>query len=100
MEPTAATRSYLARWLSSGQTSLWEDPVSRWVGFHQSCLNSNSLEVAVISRVAAVDTRSTTGQNNRLLSELTGLEANTATTRQVREELRKSEAEVTEEEKN
>ena len=100
MSPRTLEYVEWARWLSSSQTSLWEDPVSRWVGFHQSCLNSNSLEVAVISRVAAVDTRSTTGQNNRLFSELTGLEANTATARQVREELRKSEAEVTEEEKN
>ena len=55
-------------------------------------------EVAVIARVAAGDLRSTTGANNRLILNQTGLNARTATSAQVCYELKKREEPMTEEE--
>ena len=93
--PRATHRVY-ARWLSGHHTSFKEDLLSRWVKYYQSLLSSHSPEVAVIARVAARDLRSTTGANNRLIANATGLDAATATSQQVRSELRRREEAMTE----
>ena len=54
--------------------------------------------MAVITRVVAGDLRSNTGANNRLILNETGLSARTATSAQVRQELKKREEAMTEEE--
>ena len=72
--------------------------MSRWVKFYQSCITGPSPEVAVIARVAARDIRSTTGSNNRLILNATGLNARTATSLQVRQELQEREDKTSEEE--
>ena len=53
-----------------------------------------------MARVAAADIRTTTGINNKLILDSTGLDAGTATPRQVRAELRRRELQMTEEESN
>ena len=70
--------------------------LARWVKFFQSLLSSSSPEVATIARVAAGDLRTTTGGNNYMITKL-GLNANTATPAEVREKLRESEPEESEE---
>ena len=95
--PRATHRVY-ARWLAGQHSSFREDLLSRWVKFYQSLLTGPSLEVAVIARVAAEDLRSNTGANNRLILKETGLNARTATSTQVRQELKKREEPMTEEE--
>ena len=95
--PRATHRVY-ARWLSSGFSSIREDLLSRWVKFYQSLVTGPSPEVATLARVAAADMRTTTAQNNRLIHDLTGLDARVATAAQVREELRRREPVLTEEE--
>ena len=95
--PRATHRVY-ARWLSGQHSSFREDLLSRWVKFYQSCLTGPSPEVAVIARVAAMDIRSTTGSNNRLILNATGLNARTATSLQVRQELQEREDKTSEEE--
>ena len=94
--PRATHRVY-ARWLSGQHRSFREDLLSRWVKFYQSLLTGPSLEVAVIARVAAGDLRSTTGANNRLILNATGLDAKTATSQQVRQELQEREGKMSEE---
>ena len=93
-----ATHTSIVRWLSQGHTSLREDLLARWVKFFQSLLASSSPEVSTIARIAARDRRTTTGSNNQLIVDLTGLDPRTATPRQVREELRVREPVRTEEE--
>ena len=95
--PRATHRVY-ARWLAGQHSSFREDLLSRWVKFYQSLYTGPSLEVAVIARVAAGDLRSNTGANNRLILKETGLNARTATSAQVRCELKKREKPMTEEE--
>ena len=85
--PRATHRVY-ARWLSGPHPSFREDLLARWVKFYQSLYTSPSPELAVIARVAARDLRSTAGANNRLILDTTGLDAATATSQQVRCELR------------
>ena len=92
-----ATHSIYARWLSGQHSSFREDLLSRWVKFYQSCLTGPSPEVAVIARVAAADIRSTTGANNRLIVNATGLDARTATSLQVRRVLQEREEKMSEE---
>ena len=70
--------------------------MARWVKFYQSLIIGPSPEVAVIARMAARDLRSTTGANNRLIRDSTGLDARTATSLQVRRELQQREAKMTE----
>ena len=91
-----ATHTATVRWLASPHTSLREDLLARWVKFFQSLLSSSSPEVATIARVAAGDLRTTTGGNNYMITKL-GLDANTATPAEVREKLRESEPEESEE---
>ena len=91
-----ATHTATVRWLSSPHTSLREDLLARWVKFYQSLRNSASPEVATIARVAAGDLRTTTGGNNYLIAKL-GLSANTATAAEVREKMRESEPDESEE---
>ena len=92
--PRATHRVY-ARWLSGPHSSFREDLLARWVKFYQSLFTSPSPELAVIARVAARDLRSTTGANNRLIHDATGLDARTATSQQVRSELRAREEAMT-----
>ena len=89
------SRESMAR-LSGTHTSLREDLLSRWVKFYQSLLSGPSPEVAVIASVAAADVRSTTGANNKLILDTTGLDPRLATSLQVRLELRGKEREMTE----
>ena len=89
------THRIYARWLGSGFSSIREDLLSRWVKFYQSLVAGPSPEVATIARVAAGDMRTTTAQNNRLIYDLTGLDARVATAAQVRMELRQREPELT-----
>jgi hypothetical protein len=77
---------------------LKEDLLSRWVKFYQSLLSGPSPEVAVIASVAAADVRSTTGANNKLILDTTGLDPKVATSLQVRDELRRRERVMTEQE--
>ena len=93
--PRATHRVY-ARWLSGQHTSFREDLLARWVKFYQSLITGPSPEVAVIARMAARDLRSTTGANNRLIRDSTGLDARTATSLQVRRELQQRETKMTE----
>ena len=79
-------------------SSFQEDLLSRWVKFYQSCLTGPSPEVAVIARVAARDIRSSTGSNNRLILNTTGLDARTATSLQVRQKLQEIEHKMSGEE--
>ena len=91
-----ATHTATVRWLSTPHTSLKEDLLARWVKYYQSLLNSESLEVSTIARVAAADLRTTTGANNRLIVNQ-GLSPSTATSAEVREKLREAEPVETEE---
>lgn len=93
-----STHSTLARWLSYGLSSLREDLLTRWVKFYQSLLTSSSPHLITIARIAASDVRTTTGSNNRLISDLTGLNPRTVTPRQVKEKLREQEWTDSEEE--
>ena len=97
-EVPRSTHRIYARWLSGSVSSLRENLLSRWVKFFQSLLSGPSPEVAVIARVAASDIRSTTGANNKLILESTGLDAGVATSKQVRYMLHEREREMTEEE--
>ena len=90
------THRVYARWLSDQCSSFREDLLARWVKFYQSLLTGPSLEVAVIATVAARDIRSTTGANNRLIRNTTGLDAKTATSQQVRSQLKEREVQKTE----
>ena len=83
------THRVYARWLGSGFSSIRQDLLSRWVKFYQSLVAGPSPEVATIARVAAGDMRTTTAKNNRLIYDLTGLDARVATAAQVRMELRR-----------
>ena len=85
-----------AGWLSGQHSSFREDLLARWVKFYQSLITGPSPEVAVIARMAARDLRSTTGANNRLIRDSTGLDARTATSLQVRRELQQRETKMTE----
>ena len=78
--------------------TIREDLLGRWVKFYQSVLTGPSPEAAIVARIAAADVRSSTADNNRLIGELTGLEASTASPRQVQLELRCRDQEMTEEE--
>ena len=91
-----ATHTATVRWLASPHSSLREDLLSRWVKYFQSCVNSRSPEVCTIARIAAGDLRTTTGSNNRLISEL-GLDPYTATPADVREKIKESEPQESEE---
>ena len=93
-----ATHRVHARWLSGQHSSFREDLLLRWVKFYQSCLTGPSPEVAVIARVAADDVRSTTGANNRMIMNATGLDARTATSMEVRRQLQEREHKMSEEE--
>ena len=84
------------RWLASPHSSLREDLLSRWVKYFQSCVNSRSPEVCTIARIAAGDLRTTTGSNNRLISDL-GLDPYTATSAEVRDKIKESEPQESEE---
>ena len=64
--------------------------------YFQSCVNSRSPEVCTIARIAAGDLRTTTGSNNRLISDL-GLDPYTATSAEVRDKIKESEPQETEE---
>ena len=59
-------------------------------------MTSPSPEVSIIARIAAADIQTTTGANNRLIVELTGLDPRTAKPHQVREKLRANETVPTE----
>ena len=85
-----ATHTATVRWLSIPHTSLREDLLARWVKYFQSCLRSASPEVCVIARIAAGDLRTTTGANNKLISDL-GLDPSSATPAMVREAARAAE---------
>ena len=91
-----ATHTYIVRWLSSPHSSLREDLLARWVKYHQSCLSSPSPEVSIVARIAAGDLRTTTGANNRLITEL-GLDPRTASPAEVRLKYRESQPKETEE---
>ena len=64
--------------------------------YHQSCLSSPSPEVCIVARIAAGNLRTTTGANNRLITEL-GLDPRTASPAEVRLKYRESQPEETEE---
>ena len=53
----------------------------------QSLLKSHSPKVAVVARMDAADTRSSTADNNRLINETAGLQASTTGPQEVREGL-------------
>ena len=82
--------------LSSPHSSLREDLLARWVKYHQSCLSSPSPEVCIVARIAAGDLRTTTGANNRLITEL-GLNPRTASPAEVRLKVREKQPEETKE---
>ena len=91
-----ATHTATVRWLASPHSSLREDLLSRWVKYFQSCVYSRSPEVCTIARIAAGDLRTTTGSNNRLISDL-GLDPYTATSAEVRDKIKESQPQETEE---
>ena len=63
-------------------------------GCQPACLHSVA-EEAVIARVAAADMRTTTARNNKLILDNTGLDVRVATPKQVLEEMRLRETEMT-----
>ena len=89
------THRVLTRWLGQGHTTIREDLFSRWVKFFQLLLTGPSPEVAVVARVAAADMRTTTARNNKLILDNTGLDVRVATPKQVLEEMRLRETEMT-----
>ena len=91
-----ATHTYIVRWLSGPHSSLMEDLLARWVKYYQSCLSSPSPEVSIVARIAAGDIRTTTGANNRIITEL-GLDPRTASPAEVRLKYRESLPKETEE---
>ena len=91
-----ATHTASVRWLASSHTSLREDLLARWTKFYQSLLSSSLPEVATIARVAAGDLRTTTDSNNYVITQL-GMSASSAMAAEVREKLRQSEPNESEE---
>jgi hypothetical protein len=94
-----STHTIYARWLGAAHVTIKEDLLSRWVKFYQSLLTGPSPEVAIVARMAAADVRSSTADNNRLILETTGLQAGAARPREVREELRRRDRQMTDEER-
>ena len=58
-------------------------------------MTSPSPEEAAVARVAAANMRTTTARNNKLILDITGLDARVATPKQVLEEMRLRETEMT-----
>jgi hypothetical protein len=79
------THTANTRFLSGGYTSVRHDLLMRWPRFYQSMLKGPSMEVAVVAAMAAADERSSTAANNRLIRDLTGVEARLVTPGQVRD---------------
>jgi hypothetical protein len=86
-----STHTANARYLSRGFSSLKEDLLTRWPKFFRSLLTGPSPEVAAVAEMAAMDARSTTAANNRIIFGLTGQKALVATAAQVRRALRANE---------
>ena len=86
------------RWLGAAHVTLREDLLGRWVKFYQSLLSGPSPEVEIVARIPAADVRSSTADNNRFISETTGLRADTARPRTVQAELRRRDQQMTGEE--
>ena len=90
--------SILAYAPGRAHVTLREDLLGRWVKFYQSLLSGPSPEVEIVARIAAADVRSSTADNNRFISETTGLRADTARPRTVQAELRRRDQQMTGEE--
>jgi hypothetical protein len=78
------THTANARFLSDGHSSIRHDLIMRWPRFFQSMLTGPSMEVAVVASMAAADARTSAAANNRLIRDLTGIEARLVTPGQVR----------------
>jgi hypothetical protein len=70
-----ATRTYLVqKVLFGGITSAKVDILARYANFYRGLRKSPSPEVAVISKIAGRDIRSTIGRNMKLLEEASGMD--------------------------
>ena len=67
-----STHSYFLDYLSGGLVSARSDLLNRYVGFYRSLLNSPSMEVRILARIAVKDVRTTTARNLILLEMETG----------------------------
>ena len=92
---SSASQSVSTRWLGQGHTTIREELFTQWVKFFQSLLTGPSPEEAAVARVAAANMRTTTARNNKLILDNTGLHVKVATPKQVLEEMRLRETEMT-----
>ena len=84
---TRAARSYFLDYLSGGLISVKRDVLSRYAGFYKSLLNSSCREVNILARMVAMDIRTTTARNLRLLEEETGGLTWASPSKKIKEEL-------------